>query len=127
MGRYAYTCGVCGYDLSDRVRGDHCPECNTPLDTRENDPVADRNSSIAVVLMGSALLLMPVLAFIAVILMVLAHFRVLKRHSLMNEYRISAKARRNRKLVRWLTIAWAIEILLMLVISHFDPDAFNWW
>lgn len=74
-----------------------------------------------------ALLLTPVLAFFAVLFMVIAHFRVLKRHSLVNEYRISASARRNRKLVRWLTIAWVAEVLLMLVIAHFHPNAFNWW
>ncbi|MFG0313616.1 MAG: hypothetical protein ACF8LL_05450 [Phycisphaerales bacterium] len=113
--------------MADQPRGALCPECGTALDTRKDDPIAERNSSFAIGLMVSAIGLMPFVGSLALFFAVLAHYRVRKQHTLTAEYRVSADTKRKRVVVRWLTYAWACEILIMLVISHYWPNAFNWW
>jgi hypothetical protein len=113
--------------MPDRRHGDHCPECNTPLDTRKDDPVADRFTTLAVGFSGTAIVVMPFVGSLAFLLMIIAQFQVAKRHSLIEQYRVSIKTRRNRTLVRWFTIGWLFEMLAMLIISVYNPDAFNWW
>ena len=113
--------------MPDRRRGDHCPECNTPLDIRKDDPVADRYSTLSVGFSGTAIVLMPFVGSLAFLFMIIAQFQVAKRHSLIEEYRISITTRRNRKIVRWFTFGWLFEMLAMLIISVDYPDAFNWW
>ena len=75
----------------------------------------------------TALLLMPFVGSLAVLFIVISQFQVTKRHSLVNEYRISIKTKRNRVLAKYLLFAWVVEIAFMLFISVYYPDAFNWW
>lgn len=75
----------------------------------------------------TALLLMPFLGSMALLFIVISQFQLTKRHSLVNEYRISIKARRDRVLARYLLLAWAAEVAFMLLVSAYSPDAFNWW
>ena len=122
-----FTCGRCGYGMPNQCRGDHCPECNTPLDTRKDDPIGDRYSTLAIGFLATAILLMPFVGSLSILFVVISQFQVTKRHSLVNEYRVSMKTMRNRQIVRILLFVWAVEIAFMLSVTIYYPDAFNWW
>lgn len=120
------TCGRCAYDMTDQPRGALCPECGTPLDTRKDDPIGDRYSTLAIGFLATAILLMPFVGSLSILFVVISQFQVTKRHSLVNEYRVSMKTMRNRQIVRILLFVWAVEIAFMLSVTIYYPDAFNW-
>jgi hypothetical protein len=37
------------------------------------------------------------------------------------------KTMRNRQIVGILLFVWAVEIVFMLSVTIYYPDAFNWW
>lgn len=70
---------------------------------------------------------MPFVGSLSILFVVISQFQVTKRHSLVNEYRVSMKTMRNRQIVRILLFVWAVEIAFMLSVTIYYPDAFNWW
>jgi hypothetical protein len=122
-----YTCLECGYDMHDRQGGDPCPECNTPLDIRKDDPVANRKTLISLIVMILAIVVMPFAGTLSALLTLYAHHTVRKRHSLISEYRQSSKTRSRRRLIQYLTYIWFILIIIMLIVEQSWPGVFNWW
>ncbi len=127
MSAESHSCGTCGYAMPGRRRGDHCPECNTPLDTRQDDPVALRASQNAIYIVIFAILLLPFLALISFTLLVIARIQITKRHPLASDYRLSYAIMRKRKVVDRLTSLYFIVFCAMFFIQYLYPDAFNWW
>ncbi len=70
---------------------------------------------------------MPFVGSLSILFVVISQFQITKRHSLVNEYRVSMKTMRNRQIVRILLFVWAVEIAFMLSVTIYYPDAFNWW
>lgn len=70
---------------------------------------------------------MPFVGSLSILFVVISQFQVTKRHSLVNEYRVSMKTMRNRQIVGILLFVWAVEIVFMLSVTIYYPDAFNWW
>lgn len=127
MNARSFSCGQCGYAMPDRQPGDHCPECNTPLDPREDDPVALRASQNAIYLVISAILLLPFLGLVSLILLVIARFQIAKRHPLASEYRISFAIKNKRRTADRLAYLFIIVFGAMFIIQYLYPNALNWW
>ncbi len=122
-----FTCHECGYDMHDRQAGDPCPECNTALDSRKDDPVAERKSRIGTGFMIAAILLTPIFGFFATLFVGIAHYQYHQSHSLTSIYRISYSTRKRRKRFKLLFYCWIGEVVTMILILLYWPNAFNWW
>ncbi len=124
---HTFYCNHCDYDMSDRAKGDPCPECSIQLDTRINDPVAERKTIIALSFIIGAIVLMPIIGSLAVLLAVIASHQHQRHHSLIKLYRPSYRTRRRKRLIRILILVWVAEIFAMLAISQYWPALLNWW
>jgi hypothetical protein len=113
--------------MSDRSKGDPCPECGTALDIRFDDPVAERRTILALGFIIGTLILMPIIGSLAVLLGIIASYQSQRHHTLIDLYRPSYRTRKRRRLIRTLIYAWVLEIFAMLAISQYWPGALNWW
>ncbi|MBL4697518.1 MAG: hypothetical protein JKX70_01655 [Phycisphaerales bacterium] len=122
-----FTCHECGYDMHDRIKGDPCPECNTALDTRRDDPVAVYKSRVGLAWVVASLLLLPFIGLISLLFVGLAQYKYLQHHSLTATYRASYATRKRRKLIKRLFLLWIGEALLLLLIARYWPPLFPLW
>ena len=108
--------------MRERQQGDLCPECGHPLDTRPDDTDAHAAFKIAASLLLIAVILQIVLAPVAIIFAVIASFQLSRRAS-EDQYRLSHRAWKQRRLATVLFCIWFCELAAMIVISAFWP---NW-
>lgn len=118
-------CQVCGYDMTGRAGGETCPECGSPLDTRPDDDRYIQAGYIGKVLLIWAIVLQLVLPPIALLLVVGAAFQLSKKHDAKN-YRLSYRARRDRKHVNYLTCIWFCEFVAMAMIHELRRGWLFW-
>ncbi len=122
-----FTCHECGYDMHDRIKGEPCPECNTALDTRKDDPVADYKSRVGLAFIVIALISMPLIGMVSLLFVGFAQYKYLQEHSLRATYRASYATRKRRRLIKWLCIAWVGEVLVLMLIARYWPPLFPLW
>jgi len=115
-------CQLCGYDMTDRDGGETCPECGSALDTRPDDQRYLQAGFIAKVLLVWAIALQILLPPVAILLAFAAAFQLAKRHD-ASQYRLSYRARRDRKHANYLAFIWFFIFVAMVVISEMWP---NW-
>ena len=118
-------CQNCGYNMTGRVSDDLCPECGSALDTRPDDDRYIQACFISKVLLGWAIVLQIILPPVALLLAVGAAFQLAKRHD-SSQYRLSYRARRDRKHANYLAYIWFGVFVAMVVSSELWPNWHFW-
>ena len=103
--------------MRDRAKGDRCPECNTPLDIRKDDPVAEYKSRVGLVCVLISLALLPAIGFGSLLFLGFGLYKHLQRHSLTATYRASYTTIRRRKMVKLLCWVWVGEAVAIGLIA----------
>jgi len=119
------VCQVCGYDMSDRHGGDPCPECGSRLDTRPDDDRYIQAGYIGKVLLCCAIMIQVFLPPVAILLVIAAALLLARRHD-ASQYRLSYRARRDRKHANYLACIWIGVFVAMIVLSSLWPNWHFW-
>ncbi|HCT45098.1 MAG: hypothetical protein CMJ35_14575 [Phycisphaerae bacterium] len=119
------ACQVCGYDMSDRHGGDPCPECGSPLDTRPDDDRYIQAGHLGKVLLCCAIVIQVFLPPVAILLVIGAAILLARRHD-ARQYRLSYRARRDRKHANYLAYIWIGVFVATIVFSSLWPNWHFW-